>query len=93
MFIMQLTDPSCCVLTFLYAGFAFIISLVREVVKILRIWKVIRGMDAEPCRFMGYHGIKSFSGTWLVVLLAIVLIVSMYMLQLTWWIPFSIRWL
>ena len=31
---------------------------------------------------------KVFSGTWLVVLLAIVLIVSMYMLQLTWWIPF-----
>lgn len=76
--------------TFLYAGFAFIISLVREVVK------DIEDMDGDArygCRTMpivwGIMVAKVFSATWLVVLMAAVLIVSMYMLQLTWWIPFS----
>src|SRR6478735_607870 len=75
--------------TFLYAGFAFIISLVREVVKDI---EDMEGDSRYGCRTMpilwGIMVSKVFSGTWLVVLLAIVLIVSMYMLQMTWWIPF-----
>jgi 4-hydroxybenzoate polyprenyltransferase len=75
--------------TFLYAGFAFIISLIREVVKDI---EDMEGDSRYGCRTMpivwGIMVSKVFSGTWLVVLLAIVLIVSMYMLQLTWWIPF-----
>ncbi|HSB93282.1 MAG TPA: geranylgeranylglycerol-phosphate geranylgeranyltransferase [Flavitalea sp.] len=75
--------------TFLYAGFAFIISIVREVVKDI---EDMEGDARYGCRTMpivwGTMVSKVFSGTWLVVLLAVVLIVSMYMLQLTWWIPF-----
>src|SRR5918993_4273662 len=75
--------------TFLYAGFAFIISLIREVVKDI---EDMEGDSRYGCRTMpivwGIMVSKVFSGTWLVVLLATVFIVSMYMLQLTWWIPF-----
>jgi len=75
--------------TFLYAGFAFIISLVREVVKDI---EDMEGDAKYHCRTMpiawGVMVAKIFSGTWLVVLLAVVLMVSMYMLQLAWWIPF-----
>lgn len=76
--------------TFLYAGFAFIISLVREVVKDI---EDLEGDARYGCRTMpiawGVMVSKVFAGTWLVVLLATVLIVSVYMLQLTWWIPFA----
>lgn len=76
--------------TFLYAGFAFIISLVREVVKDV---EDMEGDARYGCRTMpiawGIMVAKVFSATWLVVLMAAVLIVSMYMLQLTWWIPFT----
>jgi 4-hydroxybenzoate polyprenyltransferase len=75
--------------TFLYAGFAFIISLVREIVKDI---EDMEGDRKYGCRTMpiawGVMVSKIFSGTWLVVLLAIVFMVSVYMLQLAWWIPF-----
>ncbi len=74
--------------TFLYAGFAFIISLVREVIK------DIEDMDGDAkfgCKTMpivwGIMVSKVFAATWLVVLLATVIIVMIYMLQLGWWIP------
>ncbi len=74
--------------TFLYAGFAFIISLVREVVKDI---EDMEGDARYGCRTMpilwGIMVSKVFAVTWLVVLIATVLIVFVYMLQLTWWIP------
>jgi 4-hydroxybenzoate polyprenyltransferase len=74
--------------TFLYSGFAFIISLVREVIK------DIEDMDGDAkfgCKTMpvvwGVIVSKVFAATWLVVLLATVIIVMIYMLQLSWWVP------
>ena len=73
--------------TFLYAGFAFIISIVREVVKDI---EDMEGDARFGCKTMpiswGIMVSKVFAGTWLVVLLATIIIVFVYMLQLQWWI-------
>src|SRR5687768_6736710 len=73
--------------TFLYAGFAFIICLVREVVKDI---EDMAGDAKYGCRTMpivwGVHVSKVFSGTWLTVLVAALLIVFAYILQFGWWI-------
>lgn len=72
--------------TFLYAGFAFIICLVREVVKDI---EDMAGDAKYGCRTMpivwGVHVSKVFAGTWLVVLTAALCIVFAYVLQLKWW--------
>ncbi len=72
--------------TFLYAGFAFIICLVREVLKDI---EDMRGDARHGCKTMpivwGVHVSKVFAGTWLVVLTAALLIVFAYMLQFRWW--------
>lgn len=74
--------------TFLYSGFAFIISLVREVIKDI---EDMEGDAKFGCKTMpvvwGVIVSKVFSATWLVVLLATVIIVMIYMLQLHWWVP------
>jgi 4-hydroxybenzoate polyprenyltransferase len=74
--------------TFLYAGFAFIISLIREVVK------DIEDMDGDAkygCNTMpiiwGVRVSKVFAATWMVVLIGALLIVTAYVLQMGWWIP------
>ena len=70
----------------LYGGFAFIISLIREVVKDL---EDIRGDEKYGCRTMpvvwGVPASKIFAATWLVVLIAALGIVQVYALQLRWW--------
>lgn len=73
--------------TFLYAGFAFIICLIREVVKDIE----DMGGDAKyGGRTMpivwGVHVSKVFAGTWLAVLTAALLIVFAYVLQFRWFI-------
>lgn len=74
-------------LTFLYAGFAFIISLIREVIKDI---EDMEGDSRYGCRTMpivwGVHVSKVFAGTWMVVLIAALLIVEAYVLQFRWWI-------
>lgn len=73
--------------TFLYAGFAFIICVVREVVKDI---EDMAGDAKYGCRTMpivwGVHVSKVFAGTWLVVLGAALIIVFGYVLQLKWWL-------
>ncbi len=73
--------------TFLYAGFAFIICLVREVVKDI---EDMVGDAKYGCRTMpivwGVHVSKVFAGTWLVVLASALVIVFGYVLQLKWWL-------
>ena len=71
---------------FLYAGFAFVISLIREVVK------DIEDMACDSkygCHTMpivwGVHVSKVFVSTWLVVLIASLGIIQFYVLQLRWW--------
>lgn len=66
----------------LYAGFAFIISLIREVIK------DIEDMDGDArygCRTMpivwGVNSAKVFAATWLVVLIGCLVIIQFYVLQ------------
>lgn len=72
--------------TFLYAGFAFIICLVREVVKDI---EDMNGDAKYGCKTMpivwGVSVSKLFAGTWLFVLAAAMLIVFVYILQFRWW--------
>src|SRR5882724_7619327 len=69
-----------------YGSFAFIISLVREVVK------DIEDMDGDAkygCRTMpivwGVNVAKVFGGTWLAVLIGALVIFQFYVLQKAWW--------
>ncbi|HMH22777.1 MAG TPA: geranylgeranylglycerol-phosphate geranylgeranyltransferase [Puia sp.] len=70
----------------LYAGFAFIISLVREVVKDI---EDIEGDIRYGCRTMpivwGVNTAKVFVATWLVVLIGSLIVIQFYVLQYGWW--------
>ncbi len=73
-------------ITFLYAGFAFIISLVREVIKDM---EDMAGDAKYGCRTMpivwGVNVSKVFVATWLIVLIAALVIVQAYVLTFNWW--------
>ncbi|TDH26530.1 ubiquinone biosynthesis protein UbiA [Segetibacter sp. 3557_3] len=73
-------------ITFLYAGFAFVISLIREVVKDM---EDIEGDRRYGCRTMpivwGINVSKVFVAVWMIVLMAALLIVQFYVLQFRWW--------
>ncbi|WEK34430.1 MAG: geranylgeranylglycerol-phosphate geranylgeranyltransferase [Candidatus Pseudobacter hemicellulosilyticus] len=73
-------------LTFLYGSFAFIISLIREVIKDI---EDMQGDERYGCRTMpivwGVQAAKLFIATWLVVLIAALLIVQAYVLPYQWW--------
>jgi 4-hydroxybenzoate polyprenyltransferase len=71
--------------TILYAGFAFIVSLIREVVKDL---EDMEGDAKYNCRTMpivwGVPVTKVFAAVWLVVCIAALTIVQVYAWQLGW---------
>jgi len=75
-------------LTFLYGGFAFIISVIREVVKDM---EDLPGDERYGCRTMpivwGINASKVFAATWLVVLIATLVVVQVYVLPFQWWWP------
>lgn len=70
----------------LYAGFAFIISLVREVVKDI---EDMEGDSRYNCKTMpivwGVPAAKVFAGVWMVVLIAGIALVQLYVLHSGWW--------
>jgi 4-hydroxybenzoate polyprenyltransferase len=70
----------------LYGGFAFILSLIREVVKDM---EDVEGDARYDCNTIpiawGIRSAKVFAGVWLAVLLAALLIVLFYVIQLRWW--------
>jgi len=74
-------------LTFLYAGFAFIISLIREGIKDM---EDVEGDRRYGCRTMpiqwGLQATKVFIGVWLVVIIALLLLLQLYVLQFGWWL-------
>jgi 4-hydroxybenzoate polyprenyltransferase len=74
-------------LTILYASFAFIISLIREVIKDME------DMDGDRkygCRTMpilwGMNASKVFVAVWIVVLVSVLLILQFYVLPFGWWL-------
>ena len=72
--------------TILYAGFAFIINLIREVVKDM---EDVEGDRRYGCRTMpivwGINATKVFVAVWMIVLIAILSLLQFYALQLHWW--------
>ncbi|HEU4609530.1 MAG TPA: UbiA family prenyltransferase, partial [Chitinophagaceae bacterium] len=75
-------------LAVLYGGFAFIISLIREVVKDM---EDMPGDARYGCRTMpivwGMQVSRVFIATWVVVLIASILIILVYVLPYKWWWP------
>jgi 4-hydroxybenzoate polyprenyltransferase len=75
-------------LAFLYAGFAFIISLIREAIKDM---EDIPGDLKYGCRTMpivwGLNSTKVYIAVWLIVLLALLIILQLYILQFQLWLP------
>ena len=73
-------------LSFIYAGFAFIISLVREVIKDM---EDMEGDIRYGCTTMpivwGLPVSKVFAGVWMVVLAGMVAAIQIYVIQLGWW--------
>jgi 4-hydroxybenzoate polyprenyltransferase len=74
-------------LAVLYAGFAFIISLIREAIKDM---EDMPGDEKYQCRTMpivwGVNVTKVYTAVWLAVLLALLLAIAVYVLQLRWWL-------
>jgi 4-hydroxybenzoate polyprenyltransferase len=73
-------------IAFLYGGFAFVISLVREVLKDL---EDMEGDARYGCRTLpiawGVPACKVFSGVWIIVLIAVLAIVQFYVIRFGWW--------
>lgn len=81
-------NPRLIKLSFLYAGFAFVISLVREVIKDI---EDINGDLKYGCKTMpivwGVPVAKVFAGVWLVVLIGVICILQFYVIHFGWWVP------
>ncbi len=73
-------------LAFLYSGFAFIISLIREAIKDM---EDMEGDARYGCRTLpivaGIKTTKIYAAIWLVVLIATLSILQVYVLQFGWW--------
>ena len=71
---------------FLYAGFAFIISLIREAVKDI---EDMPGDVRYGCRTMpivwGANAAKVYIAVWMIILISMLVIVQVYVLQFQWW--------
>jgi 4-hydroxybenzoate polyprenyltransferase len=72
--------------SFIYAGFAFIISLIREVIKDM---EDIDGDARYGCKTMpimwGLPASKVFTAVWIVVLAGMLVAIQIYVIQLGWW--------
>jgi 4-hydroxybenzoate polyprenyltransferase len=73
-------------LAVLYSGFAFIISLIREVIKDM---EDMEGDAKYGCKTMpivwGIPASKVFTAVWLIVLIAALIILQFYAVHLGWW--------
>jgi 4-hydroxybenzoate polyprenyltransferase len=72
--------------SFLYAGFAFIISLIREAIKDV---EDMEGDRRYGCRTLpivaGVPATKIYISVWLVVIIIALIILQLYILQFRWW--------
>jgi 4-hydroxybenzoate polyprenyltransferase len=73
--------------TFIYAGFAFIISLIREVIKDM---EDMEGDLRYGCKTMpivwGIPVAKVFVAVWIIVLTLMLIAIQVYVVQLGWWL-------
>lgn len=70
----------------LYAAFAFILSLIREVVKDM---EDMEGDRRAQCKTLpivyGVNASKVFAGTWLAILIVMLFVMQTYVLIFQWW--------
>ena len=72
--------------TFLYTGFAFIISLIREAVKDMEDVDGDRRYGGKTMPIVwGFNASKIYVALWFVILILTLVVVMIYMLQLRWW--------
>lgn len=75
-------------LAILYAGFAFVSSLIREAIKDM---EDLEGDARFGCKTMpvvwGMNATKVYAAVWLIVLIASLIIIQVYILQFRWWLP------
>jgi 4-hydroxybenzoate polyprenyltransferase len=73
---------------FLYAGFAFITTLIREAIKDI---EDLTGDEKYGCRTMpivwGVNATKVYIAVWMIVLIVMLLVIQVYILQFRWWWP------
>jgi 4-hydroxybenzoate polyprenyltransferase len=73
-------------ISLLYAGFAFISSLIREAIKDI---EDMQGDEKYGCRTMpivwGVNSAKVYIAVWLVVILALLIILQVYVARFEWW--------
>lgn len=71
---------------FLYGGFAFIISLIREAIKDM---EDLEGDARYGCKTLpivaGIQTTKIYVAVWLIVLIGALIVLQLYVLQLHWW--------
>ncbi len=74
-------------LAMLYAGFAFIISLIREAIKDMEdmVGDARYGSRTMPIVW-GVQATKVYVAVWLIVLIAVLGILQVYILQFKWWL-------
>jgi 4-hydroxybenzoate polyprenyltransferase len=77
--------------TVLYASFAFVISLIREVIKDM---EDIEGDRKYGCKTMpivwGLNASKVFVAVWLIVLIGTIFILQLYFVPFGWWFSIGI---
>ncbi len=73
-------------LTILYASFAFIISLIREVIKDMEDMEGDRKYGCKTLPIVwGIQATKVFVAVWIVVLVAVLIFLQIYALGMGWW--------
>jgi len=73
-------------ITILYAGFAFVTSLVREAIKDM---EDVEGDRKYGCKTMpivwGINASKIYTAVWMTILVIALLVLQVYVLQFRWW--------
>ena len=71
---------------FLYAGFAFMITLIREAIKDI---EDMPGDEKYGCKTMpiawGVNATKVYIAVWMIILISILMVIQVYVLQFQWW--------
>lgn len=80
------SQPKLFRFAFLYAGFAFILSLIREAIKDI---EDMPGDARYGCKTMpivwGINTTKVYTAVWLIILIVTLAVVQIYVLQFRWW--------
>ena len=73
-------------ISFLYAAFAFVISLIREAIKDVEDMEGDRRYGCKTLPIVaGVNATRIYTSVWLVVIIAALLILGLYVLQFNWW--------